>query len=121
MRPVEGPVSPLELLGAQKARRAMASRLADAVVHVLGAIGVSLTVTVQDSDGDPKTGAVTFSTYSYGSWGQVFHQQAVEDQEKLAVAHISESIIALQKQLGALQQQIIARQDEPSAPEVKPS
>jgi hypothetical protein len=104
-------VSPLELIGAQKARRAMASRLADAVAHVLGGIGVSLTVTIQDAEGDTKTGAVPFSTYSYCSWGAAFHAQAVEDQDKIAVAHIGESIVALQKQLAAIQQQIINRKD----------
>lgn len=105
--------SPLEVLGAQKARRAMASRLADAVAHILGGIGVSLTVTIQDAEGNVKTGAVPFSTYSYCSWGAAFHAQAVEDQEKIAVAHLSESIVALQKQLAAIQQQIINRKDAP--------
>ena len=102
----------LELLGAQKARRAMASRLADAVAHVLGGIGVTLTVTIQESEGDTKTGAVPFSTYVYVSWGASFHAQAVEDQEKIAVAHLTESIEGLQKQLSALNAQIIERKDQ---------
>lgn len=126
MKPTEAPRSPLELVGAQKARRAMAARLTDAVAHVLGGIGVSLTVTIQDAEGDPKTGAVPFSTYSYCSWGAPFHAQAVEDQEKIAVAHVSESIVALQKQLANIQQQILDRKDKaqaepPVEPEVKPS
>ncbi len=113
---IERQISPLELLGAQKARRAIAARLADAVAHVLGGIGVSLTVTIQDAEGDPKTGAVPFSTYSYCSWGAAFHAQAAEDQEKIAVAHISESIVALQKQLAAVQQQILDRKDKEAPP-----
>lgn len=113
MRSAERPISPLELIGAQKARRATAARLADAVAHVLGSIGVSLTVTVQDAEGNPKTGAVPFSTYSYCSWGSAFHAQATEDQEKIALAHITESIAALQKQLAAIQQQIIDHKDTP--------
>lgn len=103
----------MELVGAQKARRAMAARLADAVAHVLGGIGVSLTVTVQDSEGDPKTGAVPFSTYSYCSWGAAFHQQAPEDQEKLALAHLAESIEALRKQYAGIQKQALERKDQP--------
>lgn len=103
----------LELLGAQKARRAIAARLADAVAHVLGGIGVTLTVTIQEAEGDTKTGAVPFSTYAYVSWGAPFYAQAIEDQEKIAVAHITESIEALQKQLAGLNAQIIARKDAP--------
>jgi len=104
-------LSGLELLGSQKARRAMAARLAEAVAHVLGGIGVSLTVTLQDAEGDPKTGAVPFSTYSYCAWGAPFHLQAKDEQGKIAVAHISESILALQKQLAAVHQQIIESKD----------
>lgn len=98
----------LELLGAQKARRSMAARLADAVAHVLGAIGVTVTATMQDAPGNPKTGSVPFSTYCYLSWGAAFHAQAIEDQRQIARAHIKESMVALEKQLAALEAQIAA-------------
>jgi hypothetical protein len=110
----QGTPSPLETLGAQKARQAMASRLADAVAHVLGGVGVSLTVTIQEAEGDTKTGAVPFSTYSYCSWGALFHAQAREDQAKIAIAHISESIVALQKQLADVRSKIAHEESKPS-------
>jgi hypothetical protein len=93
------------VLGATKARRAMAARLSDAVAHVTGAIGATITVTLQEAAGDTKTGAVPFSTYCYLSWGPAFHAQDLDTQEKIAVAHLSESMVALQKQLDAIRAQ----------------
>jgi len=107
----------LELLGAQKARRAMAARLADAVAHVLGAIGVTVTVTLQDGAGDSKTGAVPFSTYCYLSWGRGFHAQAQEDQRKIARAHLEESLVAITKQREALEA-AMAADEKPKSEEV---
>lgn len=101
------------MLGAQRARRAMASRLADAVAHVVGGVGVTLTITVQDGAADPKSGSVPFSTWVYCSWGAPFIAQAPEDQERIAMAHFSESISGIQKQQAQLREKFLAEKDKP--------
>ncbi len=92
-------VSPLERIGFQKARRAMAGRLAAAIVHILDGVGCTLTVTIQEGDGDPKTGSVPFSTWAYLAWNDSLKQQDIHDQEQIAIAHISETIAAMERQL----------------------
>lgn len=99
---VEREPSPLEVLGAQKARRAMASRITDALPYITGAIGVTVIATMQDGPGDPTTGSVPFSVYTYLSWGAAFHAQDIKDQEQIAFAHVEQSISLLQQQLETL-------------------
>jgi len=117
---VERPLRGLELLGAQKARRAIAQRLADAMCHVLGGIGVTLAITIQEAEGDSKTGAVPFSTYLYVSWGRSFHAQAIEDQHKIASAHVQETLKGMQRQADMIEA-LVAEALRPAEEKAEPS
>lgn len=95
----EARLTGLELIGSQKARHAIAGRLAGAIAYALGAVGVTMHLTTQDGEADPKTNEVTFTTQTHIQWTQHLGVLDQESQEKIVLAHLRSAVKADERQV----------------------
>jgi hypothetical protein len=111
------PLNSIELVGANKMRRALTERIVAALPGILGAVGISVYVTTPERvDEKPAPGSstvpVTFQTTNFVVWGELLNEQDPDTSEQIALAHLKEAVRAATVQLTELEAQVAHRSEQ---------